>query len=242
MGKIKYLRNEINCDYVLFLHGWGGSEYSFIDTYNQLKKDFSVIAINLTDITNKYLYKPLTLFDYTVKVAQILNDLNIKDIHIVCHSFGFRVTLILNKFFKFNIKSVVIVDGAGVNFFEIKKFIKIAYYKCVKKLVKFKIIPQKILSKFGSLDYKKLNDVEKQSFKNIVNYNLKKYVNSIHSKTTIIWGKFDEDTKLKIAKYLHKNICGSVLKIYNAGHFSYLENKFEFMYDIEEHFNDFLTV
>jgi pimeloyl-ACP methyl ester carboxylesterase len=226
----------------LFLHGWGGCEYSFINTFNQLKNNFTVVSINLTDITSNYLNKPLTLYDYAVKVSQILSDFNIKNIHIVCHSFGFRVALILNKFFSFNLKSIVIVDGAGVNLFEIKKHIKITYYKCVKHLVKLKILPSKILSKFGSCDYKKLNFVEKQTFKNIVNYNLKKYVNEIDVKATIIWGKFDKDTKLKVAKYLNKNINGSVLKIYNTGHFSYVENRFEFMSDIEEHFNEFIIV
>ena len=99
MNKIKFLYSKSGCDCVLFLHGWGGSEYSFINTYNQLKNNFTVIAINLTDITSNYLKKPLTLFDYAVKVSQILSDFNIKNIHIVCHSFGFRVALILNKFF-----------------------------------------------------------------------------------------------------------------------------------------------
>lgn len=240
MGKVNFLYRNKTDECVLFLHGWGGSEYSFLETFNQLKNRFSVLSINLSNITSNYLNKPLTLFDYAIKVSQILVEHNIKNVHIVCHSFGFRIALILNKYFNFEIKSMVIVDGAGVNFFEIGRNIKIFYFKILKILVKLKLCKFSILNKFGSVDYKNLNKIDRETFKNIVNYNLKKYVDFINIKTTIIWGKYDVDTKIKIAKFLHKNIKQSVLKIYNTGHFSYIENKYEFMCDIEEHFDNFL--
>ncbi len=234
--RYKYIKNK-NKQCVLFLHGWGGNENSFYNTIELLKNDYSILAINLTDINTNYLNKPLTMYDYAICVYLILNTLKIDSVHIVCHSFGFRVALILNKLFKLKINSFVVIDGAGVNFFSFIKNLKILRFKFAKFLVKIKLKKQSYLKKFGSDDYKDLNDNLKQTFKNIVNYNLKNYVFDIKCKTTIIWGKKDKVTKLKVAKFLHKNIKNSVLKIYNAGHFSYVDCPFDFSFDVLSHFN-----
>lgn len=234
--RYKHIENK-NKDCVLFLHGWGGNENSFVNTFPILNKDFSILSINLTDINVNYLSKPLTMYDYAICVYLILNSLNIKQVHIVCHSFGFRIALILNKMFNLKIESMIIIDGAGVNFFSITKQIKILQFKIAKLLVKIKLLSNDYLKKFGSDDYRKLDENLKQTFKNIVNYNLKNYVKDIKVKTTIIWGKRDNVTKLKVAKFLHKNIYKSLLKIYNASHFSYIDCPFDFACDIEEHFS-----
>lgn len=234
---IKYLfSNNENKECVLLLHGWGGNEYSFSSLFNLLNRKYSVIAINLTDITNNYLSKPLTMYDYVLKVYIILQKLNIKHIHIVCHSFGFRIALILNEMFDIDIHSMVIIDGAGIKDIPISTRLKIYQFKMLKLLAKYKLYSKSKLENKGSTDFKNLTEKDKITFKNIVNLDLKSYVDAINCKTTIVWGKYDNDTRFKMAKYLHKKINGSKLKVYNAGHFSYIENQVEFLYDMIEHF------
>lgn len=238
MEKIRYKYNiKKKKDYILFLHGWGGDENSFLDIFSKLQKYYSVISINMTDITTKYLDKPLTMFDYVIKVFEILKKLHIKSVHIVCHSFGFRVALILNRYFNINLQSLVVIDGAGIKDVDLKTKLKIISFKFLKLLVRLKLIGYNKLSNFGSLDYKSLDLVQKQTFKNIVNYDLKDYVKFINCKTLIVWGRYDLDTRLKIAKYLNQKIKNSNLKVYNAGHFSYLECKYDFEIDIFTHFD-----
>ena len=63
-----------------------------------------------------------------------------------------------------------------------------------------------------------------QTFKNIVNENLKKYIKYIKEETLILWGEHDLDTPLKDAMYLNKKIKNSALiTLPRAGHFSYIE-------------------
>ena len=71
--RYKYIKNK-NKQCVLFLHGWGGNENSFYNTIELLKNDYSILAINLTDINTNYLNKPLTMYDYAICVYLILNN------------------------------------------------------------------------------------------------------------------------------------------------------------------------
>ena len=63
-----------------------------------------------------------------------------------------------------------------------------------------------------------------QTFKNIVNTDLKCYVKNIKSEVLLIWGNKDNDTPIKIAKYLNKHIKNSALIILDAHHYIYLEH------------------
>ena len=52
----------------------------------------------------------------------------------------------------------------------------------------------------------------------------------IRVKTFIIWGSKDKETKIFMARKLHKLIENSKLFVFeNAGHFSFLDDKQEFL-------------
>ena len=97
-------------------------------------------------------------------------------------------------------------------------------------LVKHKILNANYLNKFGSTEYKTLPSNLKQIFVNIVNEDLTYLLTKIKLKTLILWGKKDKDTPLYMAKILNKKIKNSSLKILDAGHYSYLEEKEKFIY------------
>ena len=87
-----FLRKEKT---ILFLHGWGGNKFSFSQTINLLKKQYNVLSITIPTIL------PTTcmwnMFDHVKLIENILSLHNIKNPTIVCHSFGFRVAILLNK-------------------------------------------------------------------------------------------------------------------------------------------------
>ena len=63
----------------------------------------------------------------------------------------------------------------------------------------------------------------RETFKNIVNEDLKKYLKKINNETLILWGEIDKDTPLKDAYKIKKEIKNSALIILkNATHYSYL--------------------
>ena len=123
------------------------------------------------------------------------------------------------------------VDSAGIlprrglgYYFKIYK-----YKRCKKKALNLRKYQEK-LSKFGSNDYKLLSERMKQIFVHIVNEDLSMYAKYINSETLIVWGEKDKDTPIYMAKKLKRLIKNSELKIIeNAGHFSFIDNKDEFL-------------
>ena len=110
---------------------------------------------------------------------------------------------------------------------------------------KQKSLKQKLFQKFSSADYKNININMRNTFKNIINENLKKYYKNINTETLIIWGEKDIDTPLKDAKTLNRIINNSGLVILkNLPHYCYLYNPHKINKIIEyfinahhEHFN-----
>ena len=109
-------------------------------------------------------------------------------------------------------------------------YYKIWKYKRLKKKAQFSHNARIKMEKMGSDDYKKLSEVMKKTFVNVVNEDLVPYAKHIKAETFIIWGKCDKDTKLYMAKKLHKVIKNSTLYLLEkAGHFSFLDNKLDFL-------------
>lgn len=210
-------------DTILFLHGWGGNKFSFSTTINLLKNQYNILSITMPTIT------PTTsawnMFDYVSLVENILHLHSINEVIIICHSFGFRVSMLLNK--KIIIKKIVVTGGAGLkkNLNIFQEIIK-NNNKIILKNNKFKYFYKKIASK----DYFSLHQTNKETFKNIVNLNLK-FASKFTCPMLLFWGRKDTDTKLWIAKYL-KHHNNTTLVTTNCDHFAYIKENTKFNHEI----------
>lgn len=235
---MNYLYKKNKLKTILFLHGWGGSIESFRSIADFLYDyGYSILLVDFLGFgQSEEPPKNFTIYDYAKSVKNLLKDLQIDDFYIVAHSFGGRVTSIINQDFK--IDKMVLTGSAGLKtrFSLINKF-KILKYKLAKFLVKIKIVDKNILKKYGSLDYKNLSDDMKQVFVNVVNEDLKKYIKNIKSNTLLYWGDKDTETPLYMGKRFKKFIKNSRLYIVNGSHFAYIENSFEFQNLVLEFFN-----
>lgn len=198
---------------ILFLHGWGGNKYSFSKTINLTKKNFNVLSVTLPTInTTTSIWD---LFDYVELVNQILKSHSIDSVIIVCHSFGLRIAMLLNK--KIKIEKIIITGGAGLKKSNI--FIKTALNnnKIALKSEKFKFLFEKIASE----DYQNLSLINKQTFKNVVNLNLS-FATKFNCDVLLFWGRNDKSTKLWVAKKLKKTNQAELI-LTNSDHFAYLK-------------------
>jgi len=224
-----YKKRSDNC--LVFLHGFGGNLNNFsyfAKTFNNF--GYSTLNVNLTDFGFKKLPKFFNIYNFAEIVYKLTKILNIKNFSVVGHSFGGRISIILAGMYKC-VNNLILVDSAGLKpKFSIKTSTKIYNYKVCKFLVQKKLLNKEKLNKFGSADYKSLNNNLKAVFNNVIKEDLTYLLKNINNKTLIIFGENDKDTPIYMAKKLHKNIKNSKLVIFsNAGHYSYLNESQKFI-------------
>ena len=234
-NKITKKQNKIP---VLFLHGWGGSIDSFMFCTKALN-DTPCILIDFPPFgQSSEPLEPWTVKDYTELVINICNQLNIKKVNIVAHSFGGRVAIELAS--KTNmVKNMLLTGSAGLKKKSFKVIIKERIYKLQKFLSKLNLYSKNKLLCRGSDDYKNLSEVMKKTFVNIVNYDQTKLLAKINVPTLLVWGKLDKQTPFYFTKIFKKHIkdC-EVVSFDGLGHFAYLQKPNTFIQIIKKFFKD----
>lgn len=215
---------------ILILPGWGNTRETFNNIINYFKENYTIYILDYPGFgKSKTINKELTIYDYASLINEFIQNQNIKNPIIIAHSFGGRITSILNNYIK--IKKLILIDVSGIKRIKLKVELKKYLYKLLKLLIK--LLPrkkqnyykEKLFNYFSSPDYKNININMRNTFKNIIKEDLKNYYKNIKVETLIIWGEKDEDTPLKDAYLLNKIISNSGLIILkNLPHYSYLYN------------------
>ena len=200
------------------MHGWGGNCDSFLGLAKSLWNDYRVTLVDFYGFgQTPHPDFALTVDDYVLSIINLIRNYNMTDVTLVCHSFGGRVGIKLAAKYGYIIKKLVLIDSAGI---------------MPKRglIYRFKILRHKILTKFniphqsGSEDYKKLCGTIRETFKNVVNEDLIRYLSQIKQSTLIIWGNKDKETPIYMARKMHRRIKNSALAIFcGCGHFAYVE-------------------
>jgi len=215
---------------IVFLHGWGLSGSSFDGVINRLTRNQKVLKLDFfsfgkSDSAEEW----FDTYEYAYHVFLLLNELGISNIKIVGHSFGGRIAMILASIFNISVSAIVLTSSAGINRFNIIKTIKIKYYKFIKFLASKNLISKRRLQKYGSGDYKKLDELNKKVFVKVVNQDLMFLIKNIRCKSYLVWDKKDNITQYWICKKLCKTLINPNKIIFKSGkHFTYLYNIVEF--------------
>lgn len=217
---------------IIILPGWGDTRKTFTYLIDALKENFTIYIIDYPGFGNSpFPGRTLTIYDYANIIRDFITDKHIQNPNIIAHSFGGRIATLLTGYYKDTIDKLILIDTAGIK--RKKKptvWLKEKIYKLLK-LIK-KVLPKKLkepyhkklLTIFGSADYKALPKEMNETFKNVIKEDLKYYLPYIKQETLIIWGEQDKATPLKDGKLLKKKIKNSALIIFpKATHFSYLE-------------------
>ena len=220
---------------IVFLHGWGMSGDCFEKIVHGVQ-DYSTLTLDLYGFGNSI--EPQDYFDtyeYSYRVFLLLKMLDIKNIVLVGHSFGGRLSILLSSIFEIDVRGIVLASSAGLNRFSIVKWLKIKKYKITKWLVKHKVLKEQVLEKFGSRDLKNAKPILKQVLKKVVCQDLSYLLKNINIKTLLIWDKKDKETPYWICKKFNKTIPLAKSKFYNTGrHFSIFYNVNKFSIDLGE--------
>jgi pimeloyl-ACP methyl ester carboxylesterase len=107
--------------------------------------------------------------------------------------------------------------------------VKVKSYRLIKKFA-----PKFAERHFGSAEYRALSPVMKESYKKIVNEDLRKVASRVQNPVLIIQGKGDTTTPIEEASAYLSVLPNGKLELIDGGHFAFAENPLPFNLTAEE--------
>ena len=231
-NKIYYEKHGKSKEKLIILPGWGDNRKTFNNIINKFKNKYEIYILDYPSFGLSTTIKTnLTIYDYANLIIKLMKIENIEKPTILGHSFGGRIIITMSGYYNIEFKKIILIDSAGIKPKKtLLQKIKQLEYKFLKKLNI--ILPKKhrkkylkkLISIFGSNDYKQLDVNMQKTFISIVNEDLTKYIKNINEETLIIWGEKDTYTPLNDAIIMNELIKNSgLVTIKNADHFCYLQ-------------------
>ncbi len=210
---------------LVFLHGFALSKEIFFRQVEYFSKQYRVICVDFpgsgksSPIKSAYGVK-----EYAEGIAALLETMGIRKAIFVGHSFGGRVAVYLAATTNL-VRALVLTNAAGVKpRFSIKK----AYRKFRYSLRK-KRMGETERMQSGSVDFRTLSPLEKQSFIKVIKQDLTPLLSKITCPTLIVSGDKDRETPPYSAKVFYKRIKNTKLVLFkNTGHFAFLDRYRDF--------------
>lgn len=206
----------------LFLHGYLSSKESFYYQIKFLSRYFRVTAPDILGFgASARLEEPYGVDDYRSWLDKFVRAARLEKPHIIAHSFGARLAL---KYLCANsggADKLVITGGAGIVKPRSEKYLRrVRAYRRVKRL-----FPAFAEKHFGSREYRTLPPVMRDSYKKIVNEDLKDCAAAVKNQTLLIYGRDDTTTPAEEeGRIFNSLIPDSRLEIVGGGHFCFSEN------------------
>lgn len=218
---------------LVFLHGYLSSKESFYPQIEYFSRFYRVTAFDFPGFgEGEPLESACSVGDYADWTEKFLKQREIERPLVIAHSFGGRVAVkCLSRGNLF--ERAVLCGCAGILPKRTLRYkMRVGTYRLVKK-----IAPRYAEKKFGSAEYRSLSPVMKESYKKIVNEDLREDAAKIRVPVLFINGEEDRETPLSSIKIYEKVIAGSRVEVLRrAGHFAHLDNPLAFNLAAEEFF------
>ena len=218
----------------MFLHGYLSSKESFYPQINYFSRHFRVTAPDLPGFGGSELIPAAwSVGEYADWLEGFLKERGIVFPCVIAHSFGGRVAI--KCLARGLIDRAVLTGCAGiVRRRTLSYHLKVKSYRLVRKFA-----PRFAEAKFGSAEYRSLSPLMRESYKKIVNEDLREEAKRIARPVLYLNGERDKETPLSSVKILHECTAGSRLAVLKGcGHFAHLEEPLLFDLAAEEFLND----
>jgi pimeloyl-ACP methyl ester carboxylesterase len=204
----------------VLLHGYLSSKEAFSAQIRYFSKFYKVTAIDFVGFGGSMaLTSPFSVDDYAEWTKEVLRLLGIEKPHVIAHSFGCRVTVKLASRDSGFFDKILLTGAAGIILkrgFSYK--IKVKTYRLVKRFA-----PRFAEKRFGSAEYKTLSPVMKESYKKIVNEDLRECARRIENEVLLVQGQEDTTTPKKEAEVYLSCLKRGRLRMLQGGHFAFAE-------------------
>ena len=198
-------------DIVLLLHGWGGEASSFQPVFEWLAQSHKVYVLDLPGFGQSQM--PPTAWntsDYARFVISFLEKFNIPKAHLIGHSFGGRISIVISAECPEKVDKLILVDSAGIKPTRTAKYylrVGIAKIgKLIRRCGKYGVlVANAMAARVGSKDYQNAGDM-RATFVKVVNQDLRAFLPRITASTLLIWGEDDTDTPVSFGQIMEKEI------------------------------------
>ncbi len=185
---------------LLWAHGWGQSHHAFTRLAESLKNRGCNYLIDLPGFGESP--PPPESWgteQYADIIALWIKKHNLEPVIWIGHSFGCRVGLQLAAKYPECVSELCLIAGAGLKkkrpiWKKLYLFLRVRLFKILKKLLPKGEFKNKVMSKFGSTDYKNAAPQMRKIFIRVVNEDLSGIAAKIKCKVTLIYGKNDNET------------------------------------------------
>ena len=210
-------------DTLIFLHGWGQNIQMMKMLGDRMMYNHKILIVDLPGhgLSDEPSYA-WTLDDFVEMLKELIEELKLKDIVLIGHSFGGKISLLYAS--KYSVKKVVVFGSPYKK--KIKKdSLKLKVLRSLKKVPGVNKLEDVAKKHIGSTDYKNASKVMREVLVNHVNQDITEDVKKIKVPLLIVWGTNDEMVPIEDAYELEKLVPGSGLVVYpNCTHYAYLEN------------------
>lgn len=234
MEKVKIKGINVNYKYIncskkitlVFLHGWGQNIQMMEPLANGFDKDFNILIVDLPGFgKSEEPQKVWTVYDYADCINDLIKYLKIKDVILLGHSFGGKVSLVYASKYKLN-KLVVFASPFCKEIGKVP--FKTKFYKFIKRTPGLKVFTNVVKKMVGSTDYKNASEMMRNILVNTVNLEIYDDIKKIKCPTLIVWGTLDTAVPINRAYELEKLIDDAGVVVYEgATHYAYLERLYE---------------
>jgi len=200
---------------LLVLHGWGSNKEIMKQAFGKTLPEFKHIYLDMPGFGKSTNEMILTTVDYANIVQLFLDELGVKVSIAMGHSFGGKVSTLLNT------PCLVLLSSAGV--VTIKPWsvkIKIATFKLLKPLGM-----KKIRELFVAPDAQGMSHEMYETFKNVVDEDFESSFAKSQSRALCFWGKEDTATPLYTGEKIAGLIENSEFYPLDGDHFFFLKHK-----------------
>ena len=232
LSEVSFLQKGKGKDMV-FLHGYLSSKEAFTAQINYFSRFFRVTAIDFVGFGgSKPLTEPYSVDDYAAWTEEVLRLLGVKKPHVVAHSFGCRVAVKLSSRSSDCFDKILLTGAAGVILKRgFRYHLKVKTYRLVRK-----VAPKFAERRFGSTEYRTLSPVMRESYKKIVNEDLRGCAGKIENEVLLVQGEEDTTTPKKEAEAYLTCLKRGRLVMMDGGHFAFAEHPLTFNLIAEEFF------
>jgi pimeloyl-ACP methyl ester carboxylesterase len=239
--KVRYVRRRASETVpgdlpIVILHGWGAHIEAVASILSALEGASDLIALDLPGFGESD--PPDRAWDadaYGRFMIHFLDELGVERAHLIGHSHGGRVSIVLASDESERVGRLLLVDAAGIppkRGWRYRR--RVAVAKLGRLIGKIGGAPgrrlqERMRARVASRDYLEASELMRGTFRALVSADLTDRLHRIRASTLLVWGERDEDTPLWMANRMEELIPDAGLVVLDgAGHFSYADSPGQF--------------